>query len=245
MVIAIKISQGVIFDCQFIIYGGFPVLGNLYTCQPNVHASESGSVLEDVRGNHLEVMSNRDVYSLYIFRQDLTFIPKDIGKFFPNLKGIYYQNSNLSTISSDDLKPFTQLLAFEVYLGNLVSLDGNLFQHNINLQYISFSSNKIEHIGHNLLGGLNQLQMADFSRNICVSMYASGSEEIRELKEQLPILCPPNEVDECSDQLLVCSNENSNLLLENENLSKSNEKANDRIIELEMLVRELLASTCS
>src|SRR5690349_17859516 len=84
MVIAIKISQGVIFDCDFNFYGEFPVLGYVYTCRPNVIASESGLFLEDVRGNHLEGMSNRDVECLWIYQQNLTFIPKDIEKFFPN-----------------------------------------------------------------------------------------------------------------------------------------------------------------
>lgn len=185
---------------------------------------ENGKALEDVRGNHLTGKSNLDVEFLDIGQQDLAYIPKGIEKFFKNLIGIRYKHSNLATISSDDLKPFPQLLFFGMYDTKLVSLDGNLFQNNLNLQVVSIFANKIEHIGPNLLGGLSQLKDVSFTSNVCINNYAYSMEAIKELNEQLPILCPPK-----IDELLLYKTEN--------------EKANKRIAELEMTIR-VLASTC-
>lgn len=55
-------------------------------------------------------------------------IPNGIESFFKNLKGLNWHNSNLTTISASDLKPFPQLLLIAAGT-KLVSLDGDLFQH--------------------------------------------------------------------------------------------------------------------
>lgn len=92
----ICLYQAVIFDCQFsIIY--WPLLDAVYECRPFVVASASGSVLENVTGSHRLYKSNVDVEFLYIKEQDLTYVPNNIETFFPNLKGIVYSYSNLTS----------------------------------------------------------------------------------------------------------------------------------------------------
>lgn len=196
MSVAIEILQGVIFDCKF-SFQTVAIIETVYTCTATVRSSDSGLTLEDVEGNHLEG-NQENVEFLEFAHQDLTFIPRGIEKFFPNLKCISYYYTNLATISSEDLEPFPQLVLFFVWYGDLISLDGNLFQHNLNLQWIAFGGNKIKHVGHNLLGQLSQLQHVSFKGNVCVNQNADSVEEIRELNEQLPILCP-----KCYDEIIL------------------------------------------
>lgn len=237
------------------------IIGTTYECRPVVISPENSSVLEAVKGNHLAGKSNLDVAFLYIVGQDLTYVPKGIENFLPNLKGIQYYISNLMKISADDLKPFPQLLIFYVHTGNLVSLDGNLFQYTLDLQWVGFFKNKIEHIGHNLLTDLHQLQHIHFGENVCTSLFANSIEEVKELNEKLPILCSPLEITEAPQTSVTASSTTTELVPcatrcsinrevdDLEALVKALKSVVDeqtqRIEKLEMTLRDLTASPCS
>jgi hypothetical protein len=73
----------------------------------------------------------------------------------------------------------------------LTNIEGNLFENNPKLVRISFLGNKIlQHVGHDLLTGLNDLKEVIFLDNLCISKLARNQTEIRNLNRQLPISCP-------------------------------------------------------
>jgi Leucine-rich repeat (LRR) protein len=95
----------------------------------------------------------------------------------------------LKTISADDLKQFPKLEILFLNMNKLVSLDGNLFQHTRKLQSVDFYANELEHVGENLLTGLENLKYASFQNNPCIDIYANTHQKVQELNDQLPIKC--------------------------------------------------------
>lgn len=139
-------------------------------------------------------MKNADVKSLSVTKQPLVnWIPREIEKFFPDLTSIYFSESNITTISADDLKPFLNLLKLYLPNNKLVTLDGDLFQYTRKLQVVWIQINSLQHVGHDLLTGLNDLTMAYFHSNPCINIYATTREAVQQLNLQLPISCPPLE----------------------------------------------------
>lgn len=121
---------------------------------------------------------------------ELSRLPKNIELFFTNLIVLFWDAGNLLSITAEDLKPFPGLKMFAVYDNNLVSLDGDLFQHTTKLNFIEFASNRITNVGPNLLGNLAELIEVDFSNNLCISANATTPEGIQTLKLKLAMQCP-------------------------------------------------------
>lgn len=144
-------------------------------------------------GKHLNGYSNEDVQYIFVEGQDLTMIPKNIENFFPNLLGIEWYNSNLMTVSADDLKPFPQLKVFSVYINHLLTVDGDLFEFTPNLRWISFYDNDIQHVGLDLLTQLSDLGYADFRSNDCINKLANSAQSLSDLNAQLISKCQPLE----------------------------------------------------
>jgi Leucine-rich repeat (LRR) protein len=182
-----SLSQAVIFDCQFHFDIDWTFVGHVYTCEPKI--THKISKLE-VKGTHKEGKNNSHVEGLAIYAEPLVEIPEGIETFFPNLKGFVLFSTSISSISSDDLK-FINLNFLQIYESRITTLEGNLFVNNRDLQFISFYSNQIEHVGHDLLTGLDNLKTVYFSNNPCINKDATTREAIEELNLQLPISCPP------------------------------------------------------
>lgn len=135
-------------------------------------------------------MNDSLVESLMVPNQELSQIPEGIETFFPNLRGFQIYDSKLQTISKDVLKfPSLQVLLLS---GNeLVTLDSDLFAFTPKLAEIWLGSNSLQHVGHNLFAGLNELAYAMFFGNPCINQNAVNRQEVLELNIQLPISCPP------------------------------------------------------
>lgn len=145
-----------------------------------------------VLGTHSGGRNNADVESIWIESQnELTFVPSRLENFFPNLKVFYFYHTNLKSISSADLQPFSELLWLSVLQGSLISIDGDLFQFSEKIRGIDFNSNQIEHVGHNLATSLEELQYLGFLNNTCINQEAGNRTAILQLNAILPIGCPP------------------------------------------------------
>lgn len=193
--------DSVTFECDFRM-AGVPLvaLGDVYLCIPNVVIDDDDSgVLESVTGEHLEEKTNDDVLLLNIFQHNMSFVPKNIIDFFPNLKGINWHDSDLAAISAEDLKPFPQLKYLGIRFTPLKTLDSDLFQYTPNLQYITFAGSKIHHVGANLVTNLKDLKILDFTNCECIHKMAKTEEQVAELNELLPIKCSPDFVPKDDD----------------------------------------------
>ena len=204
---------------------------------------------------------------LSIENQVLNHIPKDIDRFFPNLKTIRWMDSHLLEISADDLKPFSNFQIFSSWHNRLVSIPGDLFKFTPNLQFVRFYDNSLKHVGPNLLADLKDLKEANFQFNSCVNVLASTVEMIQELNQQLPIMCAPKDLTTttttkissppattetqatcsaaCVDRIEKIKSQTTDQTGTISRLQDVIDGCEKRIMELEMQMREFSASPCS
>lgn len=259
-------TNAVIFNCVYTSEARV-VIGEVYHCRPSVVATENENTLESVTGNHLSGRSDADVQYIFLEKQNLARIPKNLESFFPNLLGIEWYNSNLKVLTANDLKPFPELKVFSAYKNNLVSFDADLFEFSPELRWISFYSNNIQHVGQDLLSQLSFLIYADFRSNPCINKLGSTPEAIEDLKSLLSAQCPPVEQtttsetttateepgdcpNKCVEQIESYGEEimklNDKITEQSDTisqLSKTVEKFEERFREIETRLRELSLSS--
>lgn len=191
---AVSLTHGVTFQCDFKNHN-WAVVGNQYTCFPNfVISDENETHVTDIIGDHISEKTNADVTAFYIqsHHRNIIRIPGGIDKFFSNLIAFSWRHGDLNTLTAADLQPFHKLKEFSADGNKIISLDGDLFKHNLKLESISFANNKLKHVGSNLLDGLNDLTEANFEYNRCIHTFAaSGSMEL--IKHILREKCRPLE----------------------------------------------------
>lgn len=132
-----------------------------------------------------------DVKAFHVVNQDMSFVSTGIADHFRNLAVFVIFNSNLQSISAEDLRPFSQLLVLDCGKNKLTNIDGDLFSFNLKLKWIWLSNNSIDHIGHDLVSHLNELKGLYFESNICTDRSASTRAAVLKLASQLSFLCRP------------------------------------------------------
>lgn len=185
-------ANAVTLDCWFFFIDWQEISDN-YACDTQINDIHGGNKenVTGVTGDHLGFRNNDDVKTLTISRQPLlTQIPKDIARFFKNIEGLEVRDCQLSSITSEDLRPFPALTVLNIEENNLVSLSGDLFVFTPNLIWLRSLDNRIQHVGYGLLDNLHNLKYASFSRNDCIDMSARNPAELAMLKEALRQLCP-------------------------------------------------------
>jgi hypothetical protein len=189
LVFFVSFGQSVVLNCVFAMKPWSNV-GIGYECDGHTEITGSSIFIEEVRGAHTGGRGNLDVEFFYEQGNLLTSIPRNLERFFPNLKGIYF-NAPLLQLSSNDLRTFPNLISFESYSGRFTSIPGDLFQHTRQLTQIIFSVPGLESVGANLLTGLNELTHLTFESLKCIERFHANTPQlIQELKEKLRVQCP-------------------------------------------------------
>lgn len=198
------------------------------------------------------------------------FIPTNFVNIFPKLKAILF-NSPLSRVIVSDLKPFPKLIWFRSHSGKFASIDSDLFQHTKIIQRIDFYDGHLTNVGKNILNGLNNLTRVDFITPCLhyYANTPQRIEELKEklliqcpqVEDATTIMSTTVETlttTECSSR---CSLDeefdtmfakqdviNAELRQSNNELLKSSieltaiiKKQEDRLVELEMMIREIAA----
>lgn len=189
LLVLVSSAYGIVIECQFNINVTWDKADRRYLCEKySVSGNEPNLV--NVTGQHIESLQNVDVEALSVISEnELVRIPRGIDKFFPNLVVFRWMDGNLKVL--DDLKQFPNLVLLVLTKNKLVSLDVDVFQHTLKLQAIYLYDNLIAHVGLDLLTNLNELTSVYFVRNPCLTFSAYSAETLQELKELLPIRCPP------------------------------------------------------
>lgn len=120
--------------------------------------SKDDRMVTDVAGDHLSGKTNDHVKFFSSVNHVVKFYPLNLANIFKNLETVSIYNATLAEIHSEDLKQFggklrklwNQINAVEV-------LEADLFQHNPNLELISFSKNKIKHVDDGVFENLMKL----------------------------------------------------------------------------------------
>lgn len=188
----ISTARAVTFNCTFAFWSSSN-LPTVYTCYfPEVSNFDEGEIVTAVDGWHRTGKSNVDVKALLI--QDvphLSFFPRGLEKFFPNLEAFYIRNSSISALTGDELEPFKNLYWFQLaFSRNFERVPENLFDSKPLMRHISFYANNIKYVGENLFRNLPDLNYLNFQDNNCINKYAeNNNEEIQALIEHLQSDC--------------------------------------------------------
>lgn len=159
LLFVISTTHGAIFERKFI---NAISNGQLrYNCIVAAIEFDGSLDVTGIRGSHLDGKNNQDVqgfavagYRNYSIREFKT-IPKNITNFFPNVDAIDWISGNLTKITSENLKPFSNLLWLYVSNNNIEQLDSDLFQHAPKMRLVVFYGNKIQHVGLDFIDRLS------------------------------------------------------------------------------------------
>lgn len=188
-------SKSMVLDCKY-SNGLWVTLGLVYQCEASVSLIVNSDKIKviNVSGNHEQGKTNPDVELLHIRFQNLQSFPKEIDKFFMNLKGIYALDNRIETITKNDLKVFPNLEYFDFHGNDITVIDDDLFEFTPNLKFVSFSANKVKHIGLNTFKALSNLKILYlYGENNCLNNgKAETHDEVESLISKLPNFCPPN-----------------------------------------------------
>lgn len=194
-------------------------------------------------GEHMTGRNHDDVKAFYSYRE-FSALPKHLEKFFVKLDAIEIRNSTVTSISSDDLKSWPNLVLFSAGWNKIKTLDENLFIYSRKLQHIRLNNNLILNVGVNLLSNLNELKDIDFRNNLCINMEASKPEEIENLKTKLITQCPQlsttEEIDKLKRDLKALTRKHKISLEHQKTLA---EKQFQRLENLEKIVSQLATRT--
>ncbi|KAJ6644424.1 Insulin-like growth factor-binding protein complex acid labile subunit [Pseudolycoriella hygida] len=198
-----SLSHGFEIKCTFAYTQIRQSEHNRYTCTAEIVEIESEllddeTTLTDIKGTHLTEKQNTteitkenkdvEVFLIWSSHDNLTSLPKNLDKFFPNLISLQWWNGDLSEIAAKDLN-FPNLINLGLHNNKLRALNGDLFKFTPKLQTIGFEENLIMEVGDGLLDGLSNLTSAYFDGNICIQFDATKKEHIRKLKDIIEFSC--------------------------------------------------------
>lgn len=244
--ILISTASALTFTCLFRMRTIYSLL--YYTCdEPKISGINESENLTEVYGNHMTGKSNSDVTFLWIYRpQNLTFFPKNIEKFFPNLVSIIFTYTDIVSFIGDEFRAFPEL--FYVTLSNnkkLERIPGNLFEFNPLINDTRFHDCNLKYIGEGLFDGLKKLKFLDVLFNDCVDGFADNyPTKMAKILETIRNNCTDiysttsttTEAPSCSRDLneIICNIQEQNrvLLQENVEIKKNLNEVRELIVEL-------------
>ncbi|XP_037047386.1 uncharacterized protein LOC119082112 isoform X2 [Bradysia coprophila] len=195
-VLLVSKCHGIALDCVFRSHS-FSVIGSRYACDARVLFDANENVTT-VYGLHEAGKGHEDVHGIVIQSQSLEFVPTNIESFFPNVIAISLGDNHITSIQNRHLAPFPNLEYLWLAGNNFTLVDGSLFSGLNSMRLISFNSNSIRHVGHDLNLPLNG--DVRFSANSCISETAATPDAVAALKLNLLRNCPPT-ISQIEDSL--------------------------------------------
>lgn len=178
-------------NCDFQLSQDEPFIGVVYECDVrSLDQSLNSTHLTGYSGNHLQGFSAVDVRKIFFQFTSLSVVPQGIQEFFPTIYSLQITGSPISSVTGFELNEYKNLQVFILDQTNLIRVPGNFFGENLAIRHISFSNNRIQHVGINILDHLPRLEWVDFVFNVCIHGWATTPEAIVVLKENLRKLCP-------------------------------------------------------
>jgi hypothetical protein len=146
-----------------------------------------------VIGEHEEGRSNEDVEAVKFSDFKLSQFPRNIGKYFPNLKALTVNNCALINVSKFDLMGLKQLRQLTLNGNSISTLPNNLFENTPALEFVSFYGNRIEFIGRNIFDSLLHLRYVNLKVNLAIDVCFKNvcGISLKELKTIIDEHCQP------------------------------------------------------
>lgn len=174
----------------------------------NMVVTEPDSYVKMINGQGGIYFHTYNVRVLKMDSQTINYFPKGIELLFPGIMGISIGESNLKSITKEDLEPFDALEIIWLYGNDLHKLDGDLFEYNPEMKAINFGGNELTFIGETILKPLKNLEQAYFGRANCIDMYAMRKDElpgmIAEVQSKCGITALIDEIKSLKVMLKAC-----------------------------------------
>lgn len=187
VVVSILLVQAIALDlkCQIVDEGWGSLEG--FECKAVAWSITGQSEIVTSINGKTEALN--DVVVLSIEDQTLNYFPRNLEKFFPNLKGIKVLNTGLKSVKQENLKPFPKLSHLALFGGDLEKLDNDLFEFNPELKWLALDDNKLNFIGDNLFSHLEKLKKVSLYNNRCINKKAWKRDDIEDLVDVIRTNC--------------------------------------------------------
>lgn len=141
---------------------------NTYCSVKNLQIFQGDRVfLDSVDGQSSNELAN----SFYLQSPpNLIFFPQNLENIFPNLIGISISSSQLTEVTQNDLKVFSQLKYLWLPHNQIKYLRGDVFAYNTKLEVVVMYSNLIAHIDPTMFNNLSELRVLNLAKNECKSL---------------------------------------------------------------------------
>lgn len=187
-------SRAITLTCNFTMSADLFNLPSKYSCWQPIFSNLDNNVVTAVNGTHMSGKTNNDVQIFYVNDfTSLTFYPRGLETFFPNLIAIDFDRTNISILAGDELDSFSDLKWFRIAFNpNLRNIPSDFFANNLLLETLFIYANGILSLGVNLLNNLSNLSFADFTLNNCTNNNAIATQpsQIANLIQKLRDDCP-------------------------------------------------------
>lgn len=167
------ISENVEIICSKLENFHWYIVGEMMTCVTgkNTKIQTRNSLID-------ELSKNPGVEAVYFKNSSqVEFIPKNLKKTFPKLKGLYLSKQPIKILDAEDLRQFGYDLEWlQVFEGKITHLNRNLFVYNMNLKVVSFARNPLKFIESGFFDNVIRmenwkLEFIDFQGCGCISQY--------------------------------------------------------------------------
>ncbi|KAL7011704.1 hypothetical protein ACKWTF_014392 [Chironomus riparius] len=159
-------------ECTYNTFS-YTVLGLIYQCDVKNDLkifNDKSAVISTIDGVHEGTKGNNDVIGFYANQKTIQVFPKNLEKFFKNLKALWIANCELKEIFQSDLRKFPKL-AFILLPGNNIEvIEEGLFAYNPDLEIVGFVDNNLIHVDPNVFDNLNKLSYFWFNNASCVNI---------------------------------------------------------------------------
>ncbi|KAG5668856.1 hypothetical protein PVAND_016778 [Polypedilum vanderplanki] len=142
----------------------------IYICEvENKEIFDNDEVkIDAIHGDHKDSHENDDINGLSIENSSkLKKFPKLTDEIFENLIYISIHDTNLKELNENDLKSMTKLKFLFITDSKLKILKCEIFQHNLDLEVISFADNDLIHIDPFVFTDLKKLKHLDLTGATC------------------------------------------------------------------------------
>lgn len=234
--LSLAVSSALVFECFFDHDMFFDEIKMQYTCalpdgkdHPDKvrYTNSTHRDITNVTGTHLAKYDNSNITQIHIFKHKFEYFPRGMNDFFENIIAIHAGMNGLAFLEKDDMRVFDKLRFLYLYNNVLQTLTSDVFEENLQLEYVSFYGNLLKQIGSNILTPLKSIKTAYFNKNICIDKQAVHNlREIAEIKLEIAQSCS-NITDE--DLMTVLKKNQEKLTNLEEKMMQLSEQLNEFI----------------
>lgn len=163
-----------------------------YTCVTEnfTRTSKDDFTITSVIGKHHDDWDNSYVHRFALKGLKWNFFPKNILDVFPNVNVLHIEDTNINSITSNDLKPFERLTSVTISGNKIEKITSDLFKHTPNLKDLDLDGNQIKIIESGAFDGLKKLNFFYIRDNPCTKEIPSWSQAFARNRNDVTRLIP-------------------------------------------------------